>query len=78
MTLREYSEIAPLARVRVNFKNAHGTGVLVCTLAHALNPNQSNRYFPPKKGNAYMTPAELGWPVPWWYQEEVTNITLLG
>lgn len=77
MTLREYSKIDPNQRVRIDFQNEKGTGSLVCTVAYAYAPNQSNRFFPPMKDNEYMTPAELGWPVPYWYAEEVTNVTLV-
>ncbi len=70
MTFQQYASQNPKALVRVWFKSDQGAGTLTMSAEDALNPCLSGRYFPPDGMNA----ADLGWPVPYWYAEEVTRI----
>lgn len=67
MTLGLLAKSKPDALVLLSFKNDQGTGSLVTTAAHAVAPNQSGRFFPPGD----LTPADLGWPQPYWFGSEV-------
>lgn len=72
MTLGQLRAIDPNAKVRVHFRNETGaTGSLVCGAAHAIQPCASMRFFPPPG----MTASDLGWPVPYWYANEVAGVT---
>jgi len=70
------ADLPPTTRVRLHFvsqKDTTQTGSLDCTAEHAMNPNRSQRFFPP----IGTTAAELGWPVPYWYAEECKHFELL-
>lgn len=70
MKLSEYARrCEPGTLVRMFFESPSGRGTLLLPVEDAIRPNQSHRYFPP--GNA--TAADMGWPVPYWYGEEVTG-----
>ncbi len=73
---------SPDRKVRLYFRNAQGTatGVFETTAAHAANPNKSQRFFPtpdPTAPSGYKSPADMGWPVPYWYAEECYQVVLL-
>jgi len=76
MTLGQYAATTPTGRVRLEFRNDQGqTGTLITTAANAANPNRSGRYFPPGPGYAA---AALGWPVPYWYANELVGWAPIG
>lgn len=71
MTLGYLAKHYPGRQVRLRFRSPDGQeGALTCTADHALNPCASSRYFPPQGE----TPESLGWPVPYWYAEEIVAI----
>ncbi len=71
--IEKLAATSPSRRVRLHFRSAHGTGTLETTAAHAAEPNQSQRFFPPDGETA----TTLGWPVPYWYAHECERITAL-
>jgi len=71
MTLETAARKYPKMRVRLSFKNGKGqVGTLETTAEQAFMPNRSMRYFPPDGE----TPDSLGWPVPYWYAEEIVGV----
>ena len=61
----------PFAPVMVRFRNEEGQeGTLVGDAAFVLEPCASMRYFPHDR----KAPADYGWPVPYWYAEEIVDL----
>lgn len=74
MNLGTLAKRQPDAKVRLVFRNETGqTGQMVTTAAKAADPNASMRFFPPQGE----TMQSLGWPVPYWYAEEIAGIEVL-
>jgi hypothetical protein len=62
----------PNRRVVVTFKDG---GKLETTLAYAVNPNASMRYFNPEApGVDRPGDKAIGWKQPWYYAEEVATV----
>jgi hypothetical protein len=80
MTLRELAKATPSARVRLYFADSSGNkGYLETTAARAAAPNASMRFFPPQNADgSYASPADMGWPVPYWYASEVVRCEVIS
>lgn len=73
MTLADLAKKFPDYPVRLIFRASdepRGTGYLDTTISHALNPNASDRFFPPAGFRAW----QMAWGRPWWYKSEIQEI----